>query len=78
MPAQAPALQPDDILVTVGSGSKAHVFRPRDGATYKVRTLDDGGSAYDRALCGSGGEMRMANDNDLCKTCAGLLESTAD
>ncbi len=69
------ALHPDDVLVTVGSGKKAHVFRPMDGATYKVRTLDDGGSVYDRALCGSGGEMMPAPDADLCKTCSSLLES---
>lgn len=68
-------LEADDVLVTVGSGRKAHVFRPMKGATYKVRTLDDGGSVYDRALCGSGGEMVTAVDSDLCKTCANLLAS---
>ena len=73
-PAVDTLLEPDDVLVTVGSGSKAHVFRPLSGATFKVRTLEDGGSVYDRALCGSGGEMFTAGDADLCKTCSNLLE----
>lgn len=68
-------LETDDMLVTVGSGKKAHVFRPLQGATYKVGTLDDGGSVYDRALCGSGGEMFLASDDNLCKTCSTLLDS---
>ncbi len=68
-------LETDDMLVTVGSGKKAHVFRPMQGATYKMRTLDDGGSVFDRALCGSGGEMFLASDDDLCKTCSTLLHS---
>lgn len=75
MTTSVPGLQVDDVLVIVGSGSKAHVFRPLDGATYKVRTMHDGGSVYDRALCGSGGEMRLADGNDLCKTCSTLIES---
>lgn len=72
------AFEADDVLVTVGHGAKAHVFRPHQGATYKVRTMEDGGSVFDRALCGSGGEMRRATDDDLCKTCATLLESAAE
>lgn len=72
------AFETDDVLVTVGSGAKAHVFRSQQGATYKVRTMQDGGSVYDRALCGSGGEMRLAADADLCKTCASLLASAAE
>ncbi|HKJ54762.1 MAG TPA: hypothetical protein VJ978_02135 [Nitriliruptoraceae bacterium] len=71
------AFEDDDVLVTVGSGAKAHVFRPHQGATYKVRTMQDGGSVFDRALCGSGGEMRLADDDDLCKTCASLLDTAA-
>ncbi|MBY5162320.1 hypothetical protein [Salsipaludibacter albus] len=75
MPDVDAALEQDDVLVTVGSGSKAHVFRPLDGATFKTRTLHDGGFVYDRALCGTGGEMHTATDADLCKTCASLLDS---
>lgn len=71
------ALEIDDVLVTVGSGAKAHVFRPMLGATFKVRTMQDGGSVFDRALCGSGGEMRLATDDDLCKTCGSLLDAAA-
>lgn len=69
-------LQPDDVLVTIGSGRKAHVFRPMTGATFKVRTLGDGGVVYDIALCGSRGEMLAATDGaDACKTCTSLLNS---
>lgn len=71
-------LEDDDVLVTVGKGEKAHVFRPHQGATYKVRTMEDGGSVFDRALCGSGGEMRPAADDDLCKTCASLLDAAVE
>lgn len=70
-----PALQDDDVLVSVGSGAKAHVFRPHAGATFKVRTMEDGGSVFDRALCGSGGEMRLAPNDDLCLTCESLLDT---
>ncbi len=68
-------LEDEDVLVTVGHGEKAHVFRHQQGATYKVRTMQDGGSVFDRALCGSGGEMRLAHGDDLCKTCASLLDA---
>jgi len=69
-------LKPDDVLVTVGSGAKSHVFRPMPGATFKSGTLHDGGSVYDRALCGSGGELFATDNDDLCKTCASLLDAS--
>ena len=69
-------LEPDDVLVTIGSGRKAHVFRPMAGATFKTRTLGDGGVVYDIALCGSRGEMHAAGDDaDACKTCTSLLDN---
>lgn len=69
----------DEIRVSIGSGSRAHVFRPRDGSNMKVFALRDGDTAYDRALCGAGGEMRVAADDmQLCKTCDSILEREED
>ena len=33
----------EDVRVQVGSGRRAHVFRPQPGATFKRNTLRDGG-----------------------------------
>lgn len=61
--------------VRVGSGRKAHLFRPRPGANAKVFTLRDGGTAYDYVLCGASGALVLAEDGqDDCLTCASVLE----
>lgn len=61
----------DDILVQVGSGRRAHTFRPRPGATFKRNTLRDGGVVYDIALCGARGRMIPAPDDlDACASCS--------
>lgn len=72
----APAIVTDgDIRVRVGSGSRAHVFRPRPGATFKRNTLRDGGEVYDIALCGARGRLVVAADDlDDCASCAGHLD----
>jgi hypothetical protein len=63
------------VRVRVGSGSKAHLFRPRPGANAKVFTLRDGGTAYDYVLCGASGALREVDDSvDGCRTCASVLE----
>lgn len=69
----------DEMKVMIGSGSKAHVFRARHGSNMKLFALRDGDTAYDRALCGAGGEMREADpDAELCKTCESILEREAE
>lgn len=67
---------PSELLqVRVGSGRKAHLFRPQPGANMKVFTLRDGGSAYDYVLCGASGELRLVGDDrDLCLTCEAVKE----
>ena len=64
-----------DIRVRVGSGRRAHLFRPHPGATYKRNTLRDGGEVYDIARCGARGRLVVA-DEDLedCASCAGHLD----
>ena len=65
----------DDVRVQVGSGSKAHVFRPHPDATFKRHTLRDGGEVYDIALCGARGRMIAADvELDSCASCAAHLD----
>jgi hypothetical protein len=65
----------EDVRVQVGSGRRAHVFRPRPGATFKRNTLRDGGEVYDIALCGARGRMVPADAAmDACASCASHLE----
>lgn len=67
-----------DIRVRVGSGSRAHVFRPHPGATFKRNTLRDGGDVYDIALCGARGRLVVADEDlDDCASCAGHLDQGA-
>lgn len=61
--------------VRVGSGRKAHLFRPRPGANAKLMTLRDGGTAYDYVLCGASGALVEADEDlDDCLTCHAVLE----
>lgn len=64
--------------VRVGSGRKAHLFRPRPGANAKTFTLHDGGTAFDYVLCGASGALVAADaDMDDCLTCASVSERDA-
>jgi hypothetical protein len=64
-----------DIRVQVGSGRRAHVFRPHPDATFKRNTLRDGGVVFDIALCGARGRMVDANeDMETCASCAAHLD----
>lgn len=72
-------LETNELRVRIGSGSRSHVFRAQDGSNMKLFTLRDGGTAYDRALCGTGGEMRLAADSmEPCKTCQSILDREAE
>ncbi len=72
-------LSVNEMKVKIGSGSRAHVFRAQDGSNMKLFSLRDGDTAYDRALCGAGGEMQRADDSmELCKTCEGILDRESD
>lgn len=62
------------VPVQVGSGRKAHLFSPAPGADAKLMSLRDGGTAYDYVLCGASGELRLAEDLELCRTCGTLRE----
>jgi hypothetical protein len=65
----------NDVLVRIGGGRKSHVFRPHPNANLKRFELQDGGTVYDIALCGSRGAMVTADaDDDLCGTCGAQLE----
>ena len=65
----------DDVRVRVGSGRKAHIFRPHPEATFKRHTLQDGGEVYDIALCGARGRMIAADaELDSCASCAAHLD----
>lgn len=64
----------EPLHVRVGSGSKAHLFQPRDGANAKVFAIHDGGTAYDHVLCGASGALTLSEDRDLCKTCQEVYE----
>lgn len=65
---------PTSVLrVTVGSGSAAHVFEALTGGA-KAGELRQGGKAYARALCGKGGELRLAGDAATdCKRCLQIV-----
>lgn len=70
-----PALASDDVLVRIGKGAKAHVFRTSAHANMKRFELLDGGTAYDIALCGARGAMvATSEDADLCASCSAALE----
>lgn len=74
MPAVAPSLLDRDVLVMVGGGSKAHVFRTHPDSNLKRFELRDGGTVYDIALCGSRGAMVAAAETTaLCGTCDNIL-----
>lgn len=76
MSATLPLLD-NDVLVMIGSGSKAHVFRTHPKANLKRFELADGATVYDIAVCGARGAMTAAPDGtDLCATCGNAL--TAD
>lgn len=62
------------LRVRVGSGSKAHLFEPRDGANAKRFALRDGSTAYDHVLCGASGALTLAEELDPCKTCQEVYE----
>lgn len=63
-----------DVRVQVGSGSRAHVFRPHPGANVKRNTLRDGGEVFDIALCGARGRLVVADDDlEDCVSCAAHL-----
>lgn len=65
----------ENIRVQVGSGRRAHIFRPHPGATFKRNTLRDGGEVYDIALCGARGRMVAADvELDACASCASHLD----
>lgn len=69
-----PALLDHDVLVMVGGGSKAHVFRSNPNANLKRFELADGATVFDIAVCGSRGAMTSADaDTDLCGTCSNIL-----
>lgn len=69
----------NEMRVRIGSGSRAHIFRAQDGTNMKLFALRDGDTAYDRALCGAGGEMQtVADDVQLCKTCQSILDREAE
>ncbi len=69
----------EQVRVRVGTGSKAHLFRPRDGANAKVFTLREGGTAHDYVLCGASGSLRQAKpDLDDCLTCRSVVERSSE
>lgn len=73
--ASTTAVSSDLCRVRVGSGRKAHLFRPRPGANAKLFTLHDGGTAYDYVLCGASGALVTATEDlDDCVTCSSVLE----
>lgn len=70
-----PGLAATDVLVQVGDGGKAHVFRPPAYANAKRFSLADGETVYDIALCGARGALVMAADDaDLCASCSAALQ----
>jgi hypothetical protein len=71
-----------DLLVRVGSGSKVHVFRSHPRLEPVAERLSTGASVRAVALCGSKGTMTLVEDeelgeDDVCGTCARMLEETA-
>lgn len=76
MATDALPLLADDVLVKVGGGSKAHVFRSRPGANMKRFELLEEGTVFDIALCGSRGTLVQAPDGaDLCSSCRSQLDA---
>jgi hypothetical protein len=70
-----PDLHTNDVLVQVGEGGKAHVFRPPAHANAKRFELRDGGTVYDIAMCGARGALvKVDDDTDLCASCSAALE----
>ena len=71
----SPHLAANDVLVQVGDGGKAHVFRTLAHANAKRFALADGGTAYDIVMCGARGAlMASADDAVLCASCRAALE----
>lgn len=71
---RVPALTANDVLVRVGDGGRAHVFRPPAFANAKLFELRDGGTAYDIVLCGARGALMLADDDaGLCGSCGAAL-----
>ncbi|HEX6256191.1 MAG TPA: hypothetical protein VFZ70_10325 [Euzebyales bacterium] len=71
---KTPDLAATDVLVQVGDGSRAHVFRPPAHSNAKRFELRDGGTAYDIALCGARGALVAAPDDaELCASCSAAL-----
>lgn len=70
----------DDVLrVKVGSGKKAHLFVVRTDSSVKAYELRDGGYAYDRAMCGAGGRMELADDDlEDCSRCQEIAALNGD
>jgi hypothetical protein len=70
-----PDLAANDVLVQVGDGGKAHVFRAPAHANAKRFALADGGTVYDIVMCGARGALVTAADGtDLCASCSAALE----
>lgn len=70
-----PDLAATDVLVQVGDGGKAHIFRAPAHANAKHFALADGGTVYDIALCGARGALVASADGaDLCASCSAALE----
>lgn len=64
------ALDATDVLVMVGDGRKAHVYRSAAGVDFKLTQLEDGATVFDVALCGAGGGMVVADDDTaVCGHC---------
>lgn len=61
---------PDLIRVKVGSGQRAHLFRPHPGANVKANALREGQVVYDIVVCGARGELRQVDDDlEDCASC---------
>jgi len=68
-------LRTNDVMVKVGGGRKAHVFRPHPSANLKRFELQEGGTVYDIAICGARGALvQAASDADACGSCSAALE----
>lgn len=62
------------VEVRVGSGTKAHVFRPRRDAEAKLGNLRGGGIQSDYVLCGASGPLTLADGLEACLTCEAVAE----
>lgn len=75
MAANALPLEANDVMVKVGGGRKAHVFRPHPAANLKRFELREGGTVYDIAMCGARGALVQAEaDAEACGSCTAALE----